>query len=110
MGNLREHELPKRYRVCCLSCCKHEIKGIGSEKMHFCKEMDDDDENNCASLKKTVKKKDLQCECLVFKLLKKDPPDKREKWRLVPKENRTHEDDDEFHFDCFCVVDTDAED
>jgi hypothetical protein len=107
MGDLREHELPKRYRVCCLSCCEHDTKEVGAEKMHYCKEKDDDDDNNCASLKKHVKNDDLQCECQIFKLLKKDPQGRREKWRLVPKETRTQKDDDDYYFDCFCVVDAD---
>jgi len=111
MGDLREHELPKRYRICCLSCCEHDVKPIGAEFMHYCKEPnEDDDDNKCASLKKRVKKKDLQCECQVFKLRKKDPSGKREKWQFVPKDSKTQKDDDEYYFDCFCVVDTDADD
>jgi hypothetical protein len=106
MGDLREHDLPKRYRICCLSCCEHDTKRQGAETIHYCREKTEDEEDDCASLKKTVGDKDLKCRCLIFKLPKK--AEKKEKWRLVPEESRTREDDEKYHFDCFCVVDTDA--
>ena len=119
MADLRDHKLPKKYRICCLDCCEVEYEkvdanpgaGIVEHTERKCKDDDDD----CKTLRKKIGSLDYaDCQCLVFKR-PKDEKDKKKKarWELV-KDLKVDKDkelaspdpkeDKEFYYSCFCVA------
>lgn len=125
MGDLRDHELDRRYDLCCLSYCDVEIEdvkanaqaGIEAHKERKCK----DSEENCQDLRKKTSKASFdytQCRCVLFRLKKpgSQPPATKPKWEAIKKDEEIKidpkneldtpkpDEDKSYYYACFCVA------
>ena len=115
MGDLRKHHFGKKIRLCSASCCtlkEDPEKKTGADphpRRRVCDDKASADDEDCGSLTKKALGKDHDCKCLIFRLRKKDDPD-IPTWELVDNPKMGQDDklkeDEEYHYDCFCVIQT----